>query len=54
MMGENSQSSDMDGTHTKHGVLAHSRNSGGCRNSSIELLRIIAMSMILMHHFIVP
>ena len=26
---------------------------GGCRNSSIELLRIIAMFMILMHHFIV-
>lgn len=25
----------------------------GCRNSSIELLRIIAMFMILMHHFIV-
>lgn len=28
-------------------------NGGGCRNSSIELLRIIAMFMILMHHFIV-
>lgn len=26
---------------------------GGCRNSSIELLRIIAMFMILMHHFVV-
>ena len=33
---------------------AHSRNSnGGGRNSSIELLRIIAMFMILAHHFIV-
>lgn len=28
-------------------------SNGGCRNSSIELLRIIAMFMILMHHFIV-
>lgn len=54
MMGENSQSSGMNGAHTKHGVPAHSRksNGGGCRNSSIELLRIIAMSMILIHHFI--
>ena len=33
---------------------AHSRiANGGGRNSSIELLRIIAMFMILAHHFIV-
>ena len=39
----------------KHGAPAHSRiaNGGGQRNSSIELLRIIAMFMILAHHFIV-
>lgn len=39
----------------KHSVPAHSRNSnrGGGRNSSIETLRIIAMFMILAHHFIV-
>ena len=38
----------------KHGAPAHSRiaNGGGQRNSSIELLRIIAMFMILMYHFI--
>ena len=38
----------------KHGAPAHSRiANGGGRNSSIELLRIIAMFMILAHHFIV-
>lgn len=39
----------------KHSALAHSRisNGGGGRNSSIETLRIIAMFMILAHHFIV-
>lgn len=39
----------------KHSTPAHSRiaNVGGQRNSSIELLRIIAMFMILMCHFIV-
>lgn len=38
----------------KHGAPAHSRiANGGQRNSSIELLRIIAMFMILAHHFIV-
>lgn len=39
----------------KHSAPAHSRNSnrGGGRNSSIETLRIIAMFMILAHHFIV-
>ena len=38
----------------KHGAPAHSRiANGGGRNSNIELLRIIAMFMILAHHFIV-
>lgn len=38
----------------KHSALAHSRiSNGGGRNSSIELLRIIAMFMILAHHFII-
>ena len=38
----------------KHSAPAHFRivNGGGQRNSSIELLRIIAMFMILAHHFI--
>ena len=54
-MGESSQSTSINGAHIKHSVPAHSRipNRGGYRNSSIELLRIIAMFMILMHHFIV-
>ena len=42
------------GAHARHGAPARSgsaKNKG--RNSSIELLRIIAMFMILMHHFIV-
>lgn len=38
----------------KHSAPAHSRiSNGGGRNSSIETLRIIAMFMILAHHFIV-
>ena len=38
----------------KHSTLAHSRNSNkGDRNSNIETLRIIAMFMILAHHFVV-
>lgn len=37
----------------KRSAPAHSRNSNGGRNSSIETLRIIAMFMILIHHFIV-
>lgn len=38
----------------KHGAPAHFRiANGGGRNSNIELLRIIAMFMILAHHFIV-
>jgi len=54
-MVESSQSTDLNGAHIKHGMPAHSRiaNGGGQRNSSIELLRIIAMFMILMCHFIV-
>ena len=53
-MVESSQSTGTNGAHIKHGMPAHSRNSnGGVRNSSIELLRIIAMFMILAHHFIV-
>ena len=53
-MVESSQSTGTNGAHIKHGMPAHSRNSnGGGRNSSIELLRVIAMFMILAHHFIV-
>ncbi|MFQ6233949.1 acyltransferase family protein [Bifidobacterium adolescentis] len=54
-MDENIQRANGSGAHIRHAAPAHSRNSngGGCRNSSIELLRIIAMFMILMHHFIV-
>jgi len=51
-MNENSQSTSTGGAHAKHGMPAHSRNSNG-GGSSIELLRIIAMFMILIHHFIV-
>lgn len=54
-MDESIQSANGSGAHIRHATPSHSRNSngGGCRNSSIELLRIIAMFMILMHHFIV-
>lgn len=54
-MDESIQRANSSGAHIRHAAPAHSRNSngGGCRNSSIELLRIIAMFMILMHHFIV-
>ena len=53
-MGENSQGTGTNETHTKHGAPAHSKiQKAKGRNSSIELLRIIAMFMILMHHFIV-
>ncbi len=51
MMDKNSQSTGMNQTR-RTGTLQKS-NGGGCRNSSIELLRIIAMFMILIHHFIV-
>lgn len=53
-MDESIQRANGSGAHIRHAAPAHSRNSnGGCKNSSIELLRIIAMFMILMHHFIV-
>lgn len=54
-MDESIQRANGSGAHIRHAAPARSRNSngGGCRNSSIELLRIIAMFMILMHHFIV-
>ena len=52
--GEKVQNANGNGTHGRHAAPSHSRNSsGGGRNSSIELLRIIAMFMILAHHFIV-
>ena len=49
-MDESIQRANGSGAHIRHAAPAHSRNSngGGCRNSSIELLRIIAMFMILM------
>lgn len=54
-MNESIQSTNGSSAHVRHGAPAHSRiaNGGGQRNSSIELLRIIAMFMILMCHFIV-
>ena len=53
-MSENSQSTGTNGAHIKRDAPAHSKiQKGRGRNSSIELLRIIAMFMILMHHFIV-
>lgn len=54
-MDESIQRANGSGAHIRHAAPSHSRNSngGGQRNSSIELLRIIAMFMILMHHFIV-
>ena len=55
-MSEKNQATENDNrVNVKHGAPAHSRiaNREGQRNSSIELLRIIAMFMILMHHFVV-
>lgn len=53
-MNENIQSTNGSNTHVRHAAPAHSQiANGGGRNSSIELLRIIAMFMILAHHFIV-
>ena len=55
-MREKNQAMENDNrVNAKHGAPAHSRiaNGEGQRNSSIELLRIIAMFMILAHHFIV-
>lgn len=44
----------MNGAHIKRDAPAHSKiQKARGRNSSIELLRIIAMFMILMHHFVV-
>lgn len=46
-MNENSQDTGLNGAHIKRVAPARSRNlNGGQRNSSIELLRIIAMFMI--------
>ena len=53
-MNESIQNTSGIGAHVRHAAPAHSRTSKGKgRNSSIELLRIIAMFMILMHHFVV-
>ena len=54
-MDESIQRANGSGAHIRHAAPAHSRiaNREGQRNSSIELLRIIAMFMILMHHFVV-
>ena len=50
----NIQNMESSHAHNRHAAPAHSQNSnGGGRNSSIELLRIIAMLMILMYHFII-
>lgn len=53
-MSEKNQDAENDNlVNAKHGAPAHSRiANGGQRNSSIEMLRIIAMFMILMSHFI--
>ena len=56
IVSEKNQDAENDNrVNAKHGAPAHSRiaNGGGQRNSSIELLRVIAMFMILAHHFIV-
>lgn len=53
-MNESIQSTNGSSAHVRHAAPAHSRTpKGKGRNSSIELLRIIAMFMILAHHFIV-
>ena len=54
-MSEKNQTTENNGgMSAKHSAPAHSRIANGeGRNSSIELLRIIAMFMILAHHFIV-
>lgn len=52
MMNKTIQKTDITNTHARHSVPKYSQNvSSKRRNSSIELLRIIAMFMILMHHF---
>lgn len=54
-MSEKNQTTENNGgMSAKHSAPAYSRIANGeGRNSSIELLRIIAMFMILAHHFIV-
>lgn len=53
-MNTNIQNTKSGHTHNRHAAPEHSRiQKAKGRNSSIELLRIIAMFMILMHHFIV-
>ncbi|WP_346965972.1 acyltransferase family protein [Bifidobacterium angulatum] len=53
-MNESIQSTNGSSAHGRHAAPAHSGNTKSKgRNSSIELLRIIAMFMILAHHFIV-
>lgn len=53
-MNESIQSTNGSSAHGRHAAPAHSGNTKSKgRNSSIELLRIIAMLMILAHHFIV-
>lgn len=53
-MNESIQNTSGIGAHVRHAAPAHSGNTKSKgRNSSIELLRIIAMFMILAHHFIV-
>lgn len=53
-MNESIQSTNVSSAHCRHAAPAHSGNTKSKgRNSSIELLRIIAMFMILMHHFVV-
>lgn len=50
---EKNLSMDIKQPPTKSNSLMNSQQKAKSRNSSIELLRIIAMFMILMHHFIV-
>ena len=53
MMGESSQSTGMNGAHIKRDAPAHSKiQKAKGRNSSIELLRLIAMLMIVGFHFV--
>lgn len=54
-MNESIQSTSGSSAYVRHAAPARSRapKKQGGRNSSIELLRIIAMFMILMHRFIV-
>lgn len=49
---EKVQNANGNGAHVRHAAPVHSQIANG-GDSSIELLRIIAMFMILAHHFIV-